>query len=343
MGELGLHNHGEAALFDLLLDRHLLPVRNFRATWAAELEHCRTGLTGAATAFTADFCGSCTVGCRRTAGNVPCPDLRARSAFCSLSATGDYGLALACWKLCLHYGLDPVETAAVIACYLEIEDISPRAAALTALIEGMVSGKGPGRELAAGARAYADRHGRPETAMTAGNRALPPVDPRGALGHALSLCVSTCGPDEFQALSLAHEILRKPVATDRFALEGKARLNVISENAGAAADSLCFCPWFRLAVGGEEMARALQAVTGLECDARRLALCGQKTIMAEARLAQGEHEQWPLHSLPPVFFSEPGTPGPGLDIPPLDRSVFERALQRYISIRIAAVVPECEQ
>ena len=36
---------GETALFDLLLDRHMLPIYNFRATWMKELEHCEVHMT----------------------------------------------------------------------------------------------------------------------------------------------------------------------------------------------------------------------------------------------------------------------------------------------------------
>ncbi len=91
---------------------------------------------------------------------------------------------------------------------------------------------------------------------------LPAFDPRGAYGLALGLAVSTTGPDAWRAGCLAHELLRKPVATDRFTFEGKARAVFLGENTTAAMDSLGVCPWLALGTSLEEWGQALAALTG---------------------------------------------------------------------------------
>ena len=53
---------------------------------------------------------------------------------------------------------------------------------------------------------------------------LPAYDPRGAYGMALAYCTSNRGGCHLRAYPISHEILRKPVATDRFSFDGKARI-----------------------------------------------------------------------------------------------------------------------
>ena len=98
--------------------------------------------------------------------------------------------------------------------------------------------------------------------MAVKGTALPAFDPRGAYGLALSLAVGAAGPDAWGGLCLGHELLRKPVATDRFSFAGKARAVFLGENAAAVAASLGGCPLYGLAVGLEEWALALSAVRG---------------------------------------------------------------------------------
>ena len=60
---------------------------------------------------------------------------------------------------------------------------------------------------------------------------LPAYDPRGAYGMALAYCTSNRGGCHLRAYPISHEILRKPVPTDRFSFSGKARIISIAEDA----------------------------------------------------------------------------------------------------------------
>ena len=67
---------------------------------------------------------------------------------------------------------------------------------------------------------------------------MPAYDPRGAYGMALAYGTSTRGACHLRAYPVSHEILRKPVATDRFSFSGKARIIKLSEDAFKFAQAL---------------------------------------------------------------------------------------------------------
>ena len=91
---------------------------------------------------------------------------------------------------------------------------------------------------------------------------LPAYDPRGAYGMALAYCTSNRGGCHLRAYPISHEILRKPVATDRFSFSGKARIIKIAEDTNAAVDSLVACKFSFFGATLEEYAELLSATTG---------------------------------------------------------------------------------
>ena len=175
-----------------------------------------------------------------------------------------------------------------------------------------------GGDLGRGAAFLARTLGTPETAMTVKGLELPAFDPRGAMGLALSYAVSTRGGCHQRAFSLSHEILRKPVATDRFSFSGKARIIKLAEDGLAAADSMNGCRLIFLAAGLEEYAKVLEAVTGLEFSAQSLLETGERITVNERLMNVTNGFTVADDDLPQRFFTEPGTSGPGMEIKPID-------------------------
>ncbi|MCD8553249.1 aldehyde ferredoxin oxidoreductase C-terminal domain-containing protein [Seleniivibrio sp.] len=104
---------------------------------------------------------------------------------------------------------------------------------------------------------------------------LPAFAPDGAMGVALGYATSTNGADWTTAMAVTHEILRKPVPTDRHSAEGKAVINIAYENAKAAADSLPVCRYVLFSASLEEYSKALGTT------AAQLAECGNNIFMNE--------------------------------------------------------------
>jgi aldehyde:ferredoxin oxidoreductase len=333
-GPCGFGRFGTAALVDLTNGRRMTPTRNFRQTFFPSVPdvnapclEARFGAHGAA-------CPGCPVGCRRlTPDGRLLPDADALSHLTALLGLADADLALAANRFCFSAGLDPVAAAATLACHAEITDEEPSPARVLELLAAMAAMTGPGRELGRGAAAYARANGHPETAMCVKGLELPAFDPRGAYGLALSLAVGISGPDPWGAGCLAHEILRKPVATDRFTWSGKARAVFFGENAVAAAACLGGCPQLSVAVTLEEWALAFSAATGRSVTAGDLLRIGERTVFRERLQNARRGMAGSNDDLPQRFFTEPGTDGHGIDVPPLSRRAFLEARDRYFQLR----------
>jgi aldehyde:ferredoxin oxidoreductase len=335
LGPGGLGRYGQAALFDLTHGRRMMPTRHFRETVFDQAPACNAPRLDAALGSTVAVpCPGCPVGCHRLApGGVAFPGHDALSHFTALLGLADPALAVAAQAACLDLGLDPVAMAATLACRVEItgEVLSPDR--VLALLHATASGQGDGRVLGLGEAGLAAALGRPEAALCVKGLELPAFDPRGAYGLALALAVSTTGPDPWRAGCLAHELLRKPVATDRFSFAGKARAVFLGENTTAALESLGVCPNLALGTSLEEWGQALGAVTGRETNAGGLARIGERLVLRERVLAGRYGLGATDDDLPGRFFREPGSSGRGIAVPPLDRSAFLTAREKYYHLR----------
>ncbi len=342
MGQHGFARYGTRSLFDLMDSRRMMPTDNFSRTHFAD----SAGLNAHALAEryhpVRRGCPGCPVQCKALAGDGrPLPEYEALSHFTALIGNHMPELALRANDFCACLGLDPVSAASALACHRELTGCEYEPDQVLALLLGMATGQGPegqlGRELGQGAARYAEDQGRPELAMHVKGLDLPAYDPRGGYGLALAYAVSTQGGSHLRANPLSHEVLRKPVATDRFSFSGKARIIKNAEDALAAADSLTVCRHLMLAAGLEEYARAFAAVTGLSATdgagAADLLLAGERTTYLERMLNALGGFTAVDDDLPARFFTEPGSGAPDLPVPPIPREDFLAARAAYYRIR----------
>lgn len=136
-----------------------------------------------------------------------------------------------------------------------------------------------------------------------------------------------------RAYPISHEILRKPVATDRFSFSGKARIIKIAEDANAAIDSLVACKFSFFGATLEEYAELLSAASGMEYSPQDLKGIGERIYLTERfyNCASGfDHND---DDLPERFFTEPGSSGDGIEINPIDKGRFLEERGKYYRIR----------
>jgi aldehyde:ferredoxin oxidoreductase len=333
-GGHGFSCFGTGALYDLMDSRRMMPTDNFRSSHfpgAARLNAVRfkeayhtTGLG----------CPGCHIQCQRVAEDGrSMPEFETMSHFTALIGNQDLELVMAANNLCDRLGMDAISAAVSLACHAEIarERLTP--ARVLELLEDIGQGRGLGRELGQGAAIYAAGHGRLDAAMTVKGLELPAYDPRGAYGMSLAYALSTRGGCHLQAYPVSHEILRKPVATDRFSFLGKPRIIKIAEDVGAVVDSLAACKFILLAASLEEYAQAFQAVTGQASSAQDLLRAGERIYYRErimnARLGFTARDD----DLPERFFAAAGEAGLALDIRPVPREEFLEARAKYYRIR----------
>ncbi len=333
-GPLGISHFGTALMVDLMSQRRMTPTENFSQTFfAAAGNYSGATVKSSCDAFSGSCC-DCSIKCRMFGHDgQQLPEYDELSHFGALNGIGDLNCILESNRFCREVGMDAVSAAATIAVWGEIRGRFAATEEMPGLLQDMALCSGDGKQLAQGSRRMAEQLGHPELSMTVKSLELPAYDPRGAYGLALSYCTSTRGGCEQQANAIAHEILRKPVPTDRFSLSGKARIIFISEDTIAAADSLAICRFALLATSLEEYAAILSAVTGVKFSAGQLAGIGRNICLTEHfyNCINGFSRLDDI--LPERFFSEPGSSGDGIEIPPIDRKAFEEQLGKYYRIR----------
>jgi len=334
LGEFGIAEFGTPALYDLTHARRMMPTANFRETFfpAAPLlnapalkERYRPKKTG---------CRGCPILCKKiTQDGTAIPEFETLSHFTALLGNEDLDTVVAANRLCNEMGMDTISAAATLSCHAEIEGVKLSPAEILALLEAMGRGRGIGAELGRGSAAYAASRGRPECAVTVKCQELPAYDPRGACGMALAYATSTRGGCHLRAYPIAHEILRKPVATDRMSFSGKARIIKIAEDLNAAIDSLTACKFVFFAVSLEEYAKAFRAVTGISASAQDLLKAGERIVYRERMMNAKNGFTAADDDLPGRFFTMPGSAGDHIPVPPVDREAFLAARARYYAVR----------
>jgi aldehyde:ferredoxin oxidoreductase len=333
-GELGFGEFGTAALVDLTRQRRMTPTENFRRTvFEGSPAYSGPAVRKAFGAARAD-CPDCPVGCGKTGpAGRPLPEYEAASHFGALNGIRDLDAILLANDICNEAGMDPVSAAATLSAWGEARGRFPSPDELPRLLRDIALRRGEGDLLAEGSRRAAEAMGRPELSMSVKSMELPAYDPRGAYGTALAYCTSNRGGCHLPAYPISHEVLRKPVASDRFSFSGKARMVRNAEDAYAAADSLAACRFAFLGASLEEYAELLSAATGEPRNAAELMAIGERIHLTERFYNAGNGFSGKDDDLPARFFEESGSSGEGIDVPPIDRARFLEELTRYYRIR----------
>ncbi len=334
MGQHGFSCFGTGSIFDLMDSRRMMPTENFS----------RTHFPGAgglnAHAYKARYqprrhgCTGCHVLCKKIAADGrSMPEFETMSHFTALIGNTDMELVMAAGDLCNRLGMDTITAGVTLACHREMTGEELTGARVLELLEAIGTGEGLGAALGQGSARYAASLGHPELSMSVKGLELPAYDPRGAYGMALGYATSTRGGCHLRAYPISHEILRKPVATDRFSFSGKARIIKIAEDVNAAVDSLTACKFLFFAASLEEYARALAAVTGQPATAQSLLAVGERVDYQERMLNAAYGFAAADDDLPARFFAEQGSGNATLPVPPVPRQEFLAARAAYYRIR----------
>ncbi|GFE60535.1 aldehyde ferredoxin oxidoreductase family protein [Geobacter sp. AOG2] len=333
-GPLGIAEFGTPVLVDLMAQRRMAPTENFRKTFFEHSANYSGPAIKEACGARKDGCYGCPIQCKKSSkdgGHLP--EYETVSHFGALNKVDDLRAIVESNRICNNLGLDTITAAATLAAWGEIRGQFPTAEQIPGLLEDMALRRGDGELLALGSRSLAETMGRPELSMSVKSLELPAYDPRGAYGMALAYCTSNRGGCHLRAYPISHEILRKPVPTDRFSFSGKARIITIAEDTNAAVDSLVACKFSFFGASLEEYAELLTATTGTEYSPQRLKEIGRRICLTERFYNCVNGFSRKNDCLPERFFSEPGTSGDGIHIPPIDRQRFEEELDKYYRIR----------
>jgi len=333
-GELGIAEYGTPALVDLMRQRRMAPTENFRATvFEGSDNYSGTAIQREYRAVN-DGCYGCPIQCKKsTPQGEHLPEYETVSHFGALNGISSLRSIVRSNTLCNRLGMDTISAAASIAAWGEARGRFPDEAEIGELLCAIARREGEGELLSLGSKRAMEAIGRGELSMSVKGLELPAYDPRGAYGMALAYCTSNRGGCHLRAYPISHEILRKPVATDRFSFDGKARIISIAEDANAAIDSLVACKFSFFGASLEEYAELLTAACGVEYTPNRLKEIGRNVCLTERYYNWQNGFISADDILPERFFTEPGSGGEGVDVPPIDRTRFLLELDKYYRIR----------
>lgn len=333
-GNFGISKFGTAALFDLINDRKMMPTDNFRHTFFKHASLLNAPYLKKLYRPKDEGCPGCSIMCKKiTKKGINIPEFETLSHFSALIGNTDIETVISANRLCNETGMDTISAASTIACYLEISGNKLGPSEILGLLSDIAYKKGEGKYLGLGAARYAKMKGFPDAAMTVKNQELSAYDPRGSYGMALSYATSTRGGCHLSAYPVSYEILRKPVATDRFIFEGKARIIKNSEDLNAAIDSLAVCRFIFFAASMEEYARVFYAVTGISLPAHELIRAGERIYYNERMMNAANGFSEKEDDLPSRFFDSFGYKGADIKIRPINRKRFLKARANYYKAR----------
>lgn len=333
-GEVGISEYGTGALYDLTSNRRMMPTDNFKSTWYSKATALNAWHYKSKYQTHKTGCAGCHILCKKIGndGSIM-PEFETMSHFTALLNNDNMDIVVEANRLCNEFGMDTISAAATLSCYAAINKLRIQPENIIELLINIAFSRNEGCELKLGAMQYSILKGQVGTAMTVKGLELPAYDPRGSYGMALAYITSTRGGCHLRAYPIAHEILRKPVSTDRFTFSGKARIIKLNEDMNAMIDSLTACRFIFFAATLEEYAKMLTAVTGYTTTALELMKAGERIyyndrIMNAINGFNSSHDD-----LPSRFFSENGTSGDGIEIKAINRKEFLQARSNYYKIR----------
>ncbi|MBU1053008.1 MAG: aldehyde ferredoxin oxidoreductase family protein [Proteobacteria bacterium] len=333
-GNFGISKFGTAALFDLINDRRMLPADNFRHTYFKDAHLLNAPLLKQLYSPKDKGCAECNIMCKKIMPNgTGIPEFETLSHFSALIGNTDIETVISANKFCCESGMDTISAASTLACFSEINEKKLSPSEILKLLSDIAGKKGEGEFLGLGAARYAKMRGCPDTAMAVKNQELSSYDPRGAYGMALAYAVSTRGGCHLSAYPISYEILRKPVAIDRFSFEGKARIIKNSEDINAVIDSLAVCRFVFFSASMEEYAGVFHAVTGINLTANELIKAGERICYNERMTNAANGFSAKDDDLPSRFFNSYGYKGSDINISPIDRKSFLKARTNYYKAR----------
>ena len=333
-GPLGISEFGTPVLVDLMAQRRMAPTENFRKTYFEHSANYSAPTLKKACGAKKDGCYGCPIQCKKSSETgKPLPEYETVSHFGALNNVDKLHAIITANDLCNELGMDTITAAATLSAWGEIRGGFPDSGEIAGLLVDIALRQGDGEWLSLGSRRISEKLGHPELSMSVKSLELPAYDPRGAYGMALAYCTSNRGGCHLRAYPISHEILRKPVPTDRFSFSGKARIISIAEDTNAAVDSLVACKFAFFGASLEEYAELLTAVTGVAYSPQRLKEIGRRIVLTERFYNCNNGFTRSDDMLPERFFTEPGSSGDGIDIHPIDRERFEDELDKYYRIR----------
>lgn len=329
----GLPTYGTAILVNIINGAGMLPYKN----WVTGVNPEADAISGETLAekylIEKRPCWGCIIGCGRvtrvTKGPYQIlysegPEYESIWALGSSTGVGNLEAVIKANHYCDELGMDPISLGSTIAAAMELnekgyipkEDLQGldlrfgNAAALVEAVWRTAYKSGFGKYLALGSRKLCEIYGHPELSMSVKGLEMPAYDPRGAKGIGLEYATANRGGCHVTGYTISPEILGVPEKIDPLKTEGKAEWVKTFQDFTCIVNSTVNCLFDTFALGVEDYAELLSAVTGWTLTADELMKIGERIYNLE-RVIINKYGFKDVHdSLPKRLLAEPMPEGP---------------------------------
>jgi aldehyde:ferredoxin oxidoreductase len=331
-----LPNHGTAILVNDINEEGGYPTRNFQTGVQATADRT-SGQTLSKTLLTDTMgCWGCIIKCGRISKVPPWspysgvgegPEYETIWALGAQCGVDNLEAITKANYICNELGVDTIELGNLIGLAMELyekgyieEDLARgldlkfgNPQALVELAWRVAYRSGLGNDIAEGGVTFATKYKAPELFMGVRGQGLPAYDPRAFKGHGLGYATSNRGGCHLRAYMIAGEVVGEitgeEIKLDPLETQGKPKWVTIFQDLYAACDSLIICKFNTFAVGSEEFASTLSAVTGWQYTSEDIMRVGERIYNLERAFNIREGTNW-QDEIPKRFLEEALPEGP---------------------------------
>ena len=262
---------GTGVLFNLMRETGMLSVKNYGQAASLESSALSGEMVTSRLLRRRRACPFCPVACGRVTRYGDGPEYESLWSLGANLLVHDLEEVARLNGLCNEVGMDTISAGAVIAQAGELAEkgiadmpktVYGNPGAIARLIGQIAERTGPGAILSLGTRKMAEHLETTDGEAHVKGLELPAYDPRGAYGNALGYATSNRGGCHLPGYLIGTEILGIPKLLDRFAVQGKASLLALNQNAFAFMDTMILCRFAAFAVPTDYYARIASAASG---------------------------------------------------------------------------------
>ena len=300
----GLPKYGTAILVNIINNAGILPYKNWQTGVNPDADKISGETLAEKYLIKNKACWGCAIGCGRvTAVKEGCfqilysegPEYESIWALGNATGVTQLDAIIKANHLCDELGLDTISMGSTIACAMELrekgyipdevlEGLDLRFGNATAMVEAVwrtAYKAGFGKYLALGSKRLAEIFGAPELSMSVKGLELPAYDPRGAKGIGLTYATANRGGCHVTGYTISPEILGVPEKIDPLTIEGKAQWVKTFQDFTCVVNSTVNCLFSTFALGAEDYAKLLSAVTGWDLSTEEIMKIGERIYNLE--------------------------------------------------------------
>ncbi|NOY11566.1 MAG: aldehyde ferredoxin oxidoreductase family protein [Archaeoglobi archaeon] len=350
----GLPKYGTAVLVNVINESGALPYKNWQGAYHEKANDI-SGETMAEKYLDRNHaCWGCSIACGRATSvkkgpwqvlNSEGPEYESIWSLGNDTGVIDLEAIIKANHLCDELGLDTISMGSAIACAMELyekgkltledtQGIEYNFGNPVALVDGVWKTAyriGVGKYLALGSKRMAEIFGL-DVSMSVKGLEMPAYDPRGIKGIGLNYATANRGGCHVTGYTVSPEIIGLPEKIDPLTYEGKAQWVKVFQDFTSTVNSTVNCLFTTFALGADDYASLLSAVTGWDMGAEDILTIGERIYNLERLIINKFGFNGKDDTLPRRLFEDPVPEGPTKG-QVVSKEDFEKMKEEYYRLR----------